>query len=129
MQYDSNRVHHTVTLDSLSFEVVSYRLDHVKSVSSYYTVSNATGMYTSGVKPYALTLRGYFPKVSGNAVVSKLESLLAVGTEVTFSVSDMEFSHAVLSRYSFKEQVPSMYQECELTFMGVDAVTEVVQDV
>jgi hypothetical protein len=62
MQQESSRVHNTISLDSLNFEVISYKVDHVKTLSSYFTMSNDTRMYTNGIKPFILTIKGYFPK-------------------------------------------------------------------
>lgn len=131
MQRESVRVHNVIDLGVLDFEVVSYRVDHVKTVSSYYTMSNDTKLYTNGIKPIVLTLTGYFPKAKGNGVVLSLEGLLKGSQSVSFELNSIQFRDLTLSKYSFKEQVSSVYQECEMVFMGVtslEATTEVSSD-
>ena len=53
-----SRTHNKVNLNGLTFEVISYKIDHVKTISSYITMSNDTGMYINGIKPYVMTLKG-----------------------------------------------------------------------
>lgn len=124
MNQDSTRVRNSITLDTLSFEVVSYKIDHVKNISSYFTISNDTGMYTNGIKPYILTVKGYFPKINSNAIVSTLEELLQSNNDISFSIDNLNFTNAKLNKYSFSGQISNVYQESTLTFMGTDITTE-----
>lgn len=118
------RKHNRVNIDSLSFEVVSYKVDHVSSVNSYFTISGDTGMYLSGVRPYILTLRCYFPKSDKNVYILSLESLIFTSKEISFSLDGLSFDKVLVSRYSFKDEVSSMVQEVEITIMGSGEITE-----
>jgi hypothetical protein len=82
-------------------------------------------MYTNGIKPFILTIKGYFPKTTGNEVVLSLEGLLNSSEGVSFILNSIQFNNLVLSKYAFKEQLSSIYQECEITFMGVDSFNAV----
>lgn len=124
MNQDSTRVRNSITLDTLSFEVVSYKIDHVKNISSYFTISNDTGMYTNGIKPYILTVKGYFPKINSNVIVYTLEELLQSNDDISFSIGNLNFTNAKLNKYSFSGQISNVYQESTLTFMGTDITTE-----
>lgn len=124
MNQDSTRVRNSITLDTLSFEVVSYKIDHVKNISSYFTISNDTGMYTNGIKPYILTVKGYFPKINSNAIVYTLEELLQSNNDISFSIDNLNFINAKLNKYSFSGQISNVYQESTLTFMGTDITAE-----
>lgn len=124
MNQDSTRVRNSITLDTLSFEVVSYKIDHVKNISSYFTISNDTGMYTNGIKPYILTVKGYFPKINSNVIVYTLEELLQSNDDISFSIDNLNFTNAKLNKYSFSGQISNVYQESTLTFMGTDITME-----
>lgn len=124
MNQNSTKVRNSITLDTLSFEIVSYKIDHVKNISSYFTISNDTGMYTNGIKPYILTIKGYFPKINGNAIVSTLEELLQSNSDISFSIGDLNFTNAKLNKYSFSGQISNVYQESTITFMGTDITME-----
>lgn len=131
MQQKYSKVRNTISLDNLNFEVISYKVDHVKTISSYFTMSNDTKMYINGIKPYLLTIKGYFPKTEGNDIVLSLEGLLNSSQDITFTLNSIEFQNVHLNRYAFKEQISSMYQECEISFMGVgsfNAISEEVTD-
>lgn len=124
MNQDSTRVRNSITLNTLSFEVVSYKIDHVKNISSYFTISNDTGMYTNGIKPYILTVKGYFPKINSNVIVYTLEELLQSNNDISFSIDNLNFTNAKLNKYSFSGQISNIYQESTLTFMGTDITME-----
>lgn len=124
MNQDSTRVRNSITLDTLSFEVVSYKIDHVKNISSYFTISNDTGIYTNGIKPYILTVKGYFPKINSNVIVYTLEELLQSNDDISFSIDNLNFTNAKLNKYSFSGQISNVYQESTLTFMGTDITME-----
>lgn len=119
MQQVYSKSHNKISLDTLSFEVISYKIEHIKTISSYFTMSNSTGMYTNGVKPYILTLKGYFPKTDGNSIATSLESVLVNNQSISFTLNNISFTDVTLNKYSFKEEVSSMYQECEISFMGL----------
>ncbi|MCC8068460.1 MAG: hypothetical protein LIO71_01675 [Ruminococcus sp.] len=128
MQRVYSKSHNKVSLNDLSFEVISYKVDHVKMVSSYITMSNDTGMYVNGVKPYILTLKGYFPKSNGISVLTSLEELIHSQQGLTFTLSGIEFQNVELNRYSFKEVISNVYQEFEISFMGVDSFSTTSED-
>jgi hypothetical protein len=77
-------------------------------------------MYTNGIKPYELTIKGYFPKTKGNEVVLSLEGLLTSSQAISFTLNSIQFENVCLSRYAFNEDIGSMYQECDISFVGVD---------
>jgi hypothetical protein len=85
-------------------------------------------MYANGIKPYILTIKGYFPKTTGNEVVLSLEGLLNSSESVGFTLNSIQFEGLTLSKYSFKEQISSVYQECEITFMGVESFSTVSEE-
>lgn len=117
-----SRRHHQIELNDLYFEVLSYNVTHASGISSYFTVDGSTGMYISGIKPYTLSLKCTFPKYDINTYVLSLESLIFTTSGVSFTLDGMTFEDVLLSRYSFKDEVSSMVQEVELTFMGLGKV-------
>lgn len=119
------RKHNQITLGELSFEVLSYKVNHVKTVTSYFTISGDTGMYQNGVKPYLLTLKGYFPKCSVHKVILWLETLLFTSNTLSFTLDGLSFSNVVVNNYSLKEEVSDMVQEFEISLMGLGMIQEV----
>lgn len=123
-----SRTHNKVNLNGLTFEVISYKIDHVKTISSYITMSNDTGMYINGVKPYVMTLKGFFPKYNGGSILSALEELLQTQNGITFTMNGITFQNVQLSRYSFKEVLSNIYQEFEISFMGAISFNTTSED-
>lgn len=122
-----SRTHNKVNLNGLTFEVISYKIDHVKTISSYITMSNDTGMYINGVKPYVMTLKGFFPS-NGGSILSALEELLQTQNGITFTMNGITFQNVQLSRYSFKEVLSNIYQEFEISFMGAISFNTTSED-
>jgi hypothetical protein len=120
------RKHNRVEVGNLTLEVTEYKIDHASGVNSYFTLSGDTGMYVSGIKPYVLTLKGYFPKGEKSNYTLKLENLLYTAEGLNFTLDGLAIENAVASRYAFKDTVSSMVQEVELTLMGVGEVKEEV---
>lgn len=123
-----SRTHNKVNLNGLTFEVISYKIDHVKTISSYITMSNDTGMYINGVKPYVMTLKGFFQKSNGGSILSALEELLQTQNGITFTMNGITFQNVQLSRYSFKEVLSNIYQEFEISFMGAISFNTTSED-
>ena len=91
-------------------------------------MSNDTGMYINGVKPYVMTLKGFFPKSNGGSILSALEELLQTQNGITFTMNGITFQNVQLSRYSFKEVLSNIYQEFEISFMGAISFNTTSED-
>lgn len=121
-----SRKHNQVSIGGLSFEVISYKIDHVKTISNYFTLSNITKMYTNGIKPYFITLKGYFPKSNNDKIILLLETLIFTSQEISFVLDGLSFNNVSVSKYSLSENVSSMIQEVEISFMGLNTITQEV---
>lgn len=123
-----SKSHNRISLNGLNFEVISYKVDHVKTISSYITMSNVTGMYVNGIKPYILTLKGYFPKTTGRNTLLSLEELIQSQQDIAFDLNGISFENVKLNRYSFKEVISNIYQEFEISLMGVNTFSATSED-
>lgn len=114
-----SKTHSLITLNDLNFEVISYKVNHNKMVSHYITMTNNTKIYTNGIRPYELTIKGYFPKTNGNDIILTLEELLKGSKLITFNLNSIKFENVCLSRYALNEDINAVFQECEISFVGV----------
>lgn len=125
MDYIYDKVPNTISIHGLTFEVVSYKLEHVKTVSFYYTLNNTTGMYVQGNKPFVLSLKGYFHKSDGNNISATLESIFNSSDDISFTIAGTLYNQLILNKYIYNENISDVCREAELFFMGNNSFSEV----